>query len=79
MEIEGTEVDVRREDLPGEGCKEEGCPKYYETGDHGRCGACDCFTSGMDMVGKACPVAVENGHARHSGPYGRMDEFRNRL
>lgn len=79
MKIEDTEVDLQRDDIPGEGCKEEGCPKYYETEGHGRCGVCDCFTTGMGLVGKACPIAVRNGTARHSGPYGRMNEFRDRF
>lgn len=79
MQIEDTEVDVQRDDVPGEGCKEEGCPKYYESGGVGRCGVCDCFVNGMAMVGKACPKAVENGLAQHSGPYGRAGEFTDRF
>jgi len=76
MDIDGTEVDVTRDDLPGEGCKEEGCPNYYESSGVGRCGVCDCFTNGMSAVGKACPVAVEKGQARHGGLFGRVDRFR---
>jgi hypothetical protein len=79
MKIEDTEVDVDRDDIPGDGCKEEGCPKYYESGGVGRCGECDCLLKGMSMVGKACPVAVEKGHARHSGAFGRANDFRDRF
>lgn len=79
MLIDGEEVDVQREDIPGEGCKEEGCPKYYESGTMGRCAACDCFVRGMGWAGKACPVAVEAGYARHEGPYGRVSEFTDRF
>lgn len=77
--IEGEEVNVMRDDLPGEGCKEEGCPKYYESGGVGRCGVCDCFTNGMQLVGKACPIAVEEGLTRHQGPYGFANEFTDRF
>lgn len=78
MEIDGTEVDVTRDDVPGEGCKEEGCPKYYESSGVGRCGVCDCFTYGMSSVGKACPIAVDRGKARHSGMFGQIDRFTDR-
>jgi hypothetical protein len=74
VEIEGEDVDVTRDDVPGEGCKEEGCPKYYESEGVGRCGECDCFVTGMSVVGKACPVAVEQGQARHTGPFGYMTD-----
>ena len=79
MEIENTEVDVGREDIPGEGCKEEGCPKYYESGPLGRCGACDCILQGMSITGKACPVAAEKGYAEHSGVYGRTNDVTDRF
>lgn len=79
MEIEGEEVDVSRDDIPGEGCKDEGCPKYYESGNVGRCGACDCLLKGMSVVGKGCPVAVERGHAQHTGAFGYMSDRTDRF
>lgn len=79
MEIENTEIDVQRDDIPGTGCKEEGCPKYYESGSLGRCGVCDCFVEGMSLAGKACPIAVENGYAEHSGVYGRTNNMTDRF
>jgi hypothetical protein len=79
MEVEGEEVDVQRDDVPGEGCKEEGCPKYYESGSMGRCGACDCFVRGMGWAGKGCPVAVKKGYVRHEGPFGQVADFADRF
>lgn len=77
--VEDTEVDVQRADVPGAGCEEEECPKYYESSGVGRCGVCDCFTNGMSVVGKACPKAAEAGHAQHGGALGRMNGFRDRF
>lgn len=56
--IDGEEIDTTRSDVPGPGCLEEGCPKYYESGPVARCGVCSCVLQFMSIAGKGCP-AVE--------------------
>ena len=54
--IDGEEIDTTRSDVPGPGCREQECPKYYETGPAGRCGVCSCVLQFMAIAGKECPA-----------------------
>lgn len=56
--IDGEEIDTSRSDVPGPGCHDQGCPRYYETGPIGRCGECNCVIQFMSLAGKGCPLAT---------------------